>query len=102
MKNGAISQMPKNLMILSGDRHMAEVSKMDLQGLDYPLFDFTSSGMTHIRSGSAEANKFRVGDMLVKKNFGLLKLVWDGSRPIVSMQIRTHGNELLQEIIAKY
>ncbi|MBK8556458.1 MAG: alkaline phosphatase D family protein [Lewinellaceae bacterium] len=37
---------PKNLMIISGDRHMAEVSKMDLQGLPYPLYDFTSSGMT--------------------------------------------------------
>jgi alkaline phosphatase D len=97
-----VKSKPKNLMILSGDRHMAEVSKMDLQGLDYPLYDFTSSGMTHIRSGSSEANKFRVGDMIIKKNFGLLKLVWDGPRPIVSMQVRTHGNELLQEIITKY
>jgi alkaline phosphatase D len=97
-----VKSKPKNLMILSGDRHMAEVSKMDLQGLDYPLYDFTSSGMTHIRSGSSEANKFRVGDVIIKKNFGLLKLVWDGTRPIVSMQVRTHGNELLQEIITKY
>jgi alkaline phosphatase D len=97
-----VKTKPKNLMILSGDRHMAEISKMDLQGLDYPLYDFTSSGMTHIRSGSTENNKFRVGDMIIKKNFGLLKLSWDGSRPTVSMQVRTHGNELLQEIITKY
>jgi alkaline phosphatase D len=97
-----VKSKPKNLMILSGDRHMAEISKMDLQGLDYPLYDFTSSGMTHIRSGSSESNKFRVGDMIVKKNFGLLKLSWEGSRPTVSMQVRTHGNELLQEIITKY
>jgi alkaline phosphatase D len=97
-----VKTKPKNLMILSGDRHMAEISKMDLQGLPYPLYDFTSSGMTHIRSGSTEANKFRVGDMIVKKNFGVLKLSWEGARPSVSMQVRTHGNELLQEIITKY
>lgn len=55
---------------------MAEVSKMELEGLPYPLYDFTSSGITHIRSGTSETNKFRVGDIIVK-NFGLLKIQWD-------------------------
>lgn len=93
---------PKNLLILSGDRHMAEVSKMNLAGLPYPLYDFTSSGLTHIRSGLAENNKSRVGDLIVKKNFGLLKIRWEGDKPVVSMQIRATNNELMQEIIAKY
>ena len=44
-----VATKPKNLLILSGDRHMAEISKMHLEGLPYPLYDFTSSGMTHIR-----------------------------------------------------
>lgn len=93
---------PKNLVILSGDRHMAEVSKMDLTGLAYPLYDFTSSGLTHIRSGDTEANKLRVGDMIVKKNFGLLKIAWNGDKPIVTMQVRGTRNEMHQEIIVKY
>ncbi len=93
---------PKNLLILSGDRHMAEISKMELQGLSYPLYDFTSSGLTHIRSGNSEENKLRVGNMIVKKNFGLLKVRWEGEHPIVSMQIRGQLNELYQEVIAKY
>lgn len=93
---------PKNLMILSGDRHMAEISKMDLQGLGYPLYDFTSSGLTHLRSSTSEANKFRVGDMLVKRNFGVLKIAWNGPKPIVSMQVRGLDNELFQEFTAKY
>jgi alkaline phosphatase D len=93
---------PKNLMILSGDRHMAEISKMDLQGLPYPLYDFTSSGLTHIRSGTSEPNKFRVGDMIVKKNFGILKIRWEGEHPVVTMQVRGQQNELFQEIIVKY
>ncbi len=93
---------PKNLIILSGDRHMAEVTKMDMQGLPYPLYDFTSSGLTHIRSGTSETNKMRVGDMIVKRNFGLLKINWDQDHPIVTMQVRGVHNELYQEITVKY
>ncbi len=93
---------PKNLLILSGDRHMAEVSKMQLEGLPYPLYDFTSSGMTHIRSGLVESNRFRVGDMIVKKNFGVLKISWNGDKPVVSLQARGHQNELFQEIVVRY
>lgn len=96
------STKPRNLMILSGDRHMAEISKMELQGLSYPLYDFTSSGLTHIRSGTSEVNKLRVGDMIVKKNFGLLKIRWEGERPVVSMQVRGLLNELYQEIVVRY
>lgn len=97
-----VKTKPANLMILSGDRHMAEVTKMDLQGLPYPLYDFTSSGLTHIRSGTSEANKMRVGDMIVKKNFGLLKVRWEGANPIVTMEVRGNRNELYQEIMVKY
>ncbi len=93
---------PKNLLILSGDRHMAEVSKMQLEGLPYPLYDFTSSGMTHIRSGLVESNRFRVGDMIVKKNFGVLKISWIGDKPVVSLQARGQQNELFQEIVVRY
>ena len=93
---------PKNLLILSGDRHMAEISKMDLQGLPYPLYDFTSSGLTHIRSGTTEANKLRVGDMIVKKNFGLLKIRWEGEHPVVSMQVRGQQNQMFEELVVRY
>jgi alkaline phosphatase D len=96
------SAKPKNLLILSGDRHMAEVSKMPLEGLPYPLYDFTSSGLTHTRSSDTEANKYRMGDMIVKKNFGLLKIAWQGDKPIVTMQARGTKNELYQEIVVKY
>ncbi len=93
---------PRNLLILSGDRHMAEVSKMQLEGLPYPLYDFTSSGMTHIRSGNSEVNRFRVGDMIVKKNFGIVKVQWTGEKPVVTLQVRGDNNEMYQENLIKY
>lgn len=93
---------PKNLLILSGDRHMTEVSKMEMPGLSYPLYDFTSSGMTHIRSGLSETNKYRVGELIIKKNFGILKIHWVNDKPVVTMQARGPKNELYQEIVVKY
>ena len=35
------------VMILSGDRHISEFSSTTIMGMDYPLIDFTSSGLTH-------------------------------------------------------
>lgn len=92
---------PKNLLILSGDRHMAEISKLDLQGLSYPLYDFTSSGLTHMRSGSSETNHFREGKLVIQRNFGLLKIRWEGPVPIVTMEVRGL-QKLFEQNIVKY
>jgi alkaline phosphatase D len=93
---------PKNLMILSGDRHMAEISKVRLPGMTYDLYDFTSSGLTHIRSGNAEPNKLRVGDMILQRNFGVLKVAWNADKPVVTMQVRGLKNDLFQEVVVRY
>ncbi len=93
---------PKNLIILSGDRHMAEVSRCSLPGLPYYLYDVTSSGLTHIRTSTAEPNKFRSGDMIVKKNFGLLKIDWTGPKPTVNVTIRGEGNTVFLEEKIKF
>ncbi|MCS6929886.1 MAG: alkaline phosphatase family protein [Saprospiraceae bacterium] len=97
-----VKTKPANLLILSGDRHMAEISRLDLQGLPYPLYDFTSSGMTHIRTSLEEANRLRVGPMIVKRNFGILKIRWEGTRPVVQMEVRGLQNELLLEHTVQY
>ncbi len=97
-----VSTKPKNLLMLSGDRHMSEISKMQIEGVPYPLYDFTSSGMTHIRSGNTEVNRLRVGDLVIKKNFGVLKIRWHEGNPIVTMETRGHQNELFQEVTVRY
>ena len=93
---------PKNLMLLTGDRHMAEVSRIKLPNVPYQLYDFTSSGMTHVRSGDSEVNKFRVGDMIVQLNFGLIKIDWANPEPEVSLEIRGKNNTLYQEVLVKF
>lgn len=65
----------KGVIILSGDRHISEFSKIDIPGLSYPLIDFTSSGLTHAYSDfEGEPNRYRLGGVIAKESFGLIKL----------------------------
>src|SRR5690606_31116833 len=41
----------KGTFIISGDRHISEFSKTQIDGMNSPLVDFTSSGLTHVYSG---------------------------------------------------
>jgi alkaline phosphatase D len=81
---------------------MAEISRMDVIGLPYPLYDFTSSGMTHTRPNDNEPNRFRQGEMVVRKNFGILQISWINDRPMVTMQVRGPRNELFKQEVVKY
>ncbi|MDX1627673.1 MAG: alkaline phosphatase D family protein [Fulvivirga sp.] len=83
---------PKNTLIISGDRHIAEIAKMEIPGLDYPLYDFTASGLTHTWNGAwEESNKYRVGELIVAKNYGKLTINWD--RKTVRMDVKGSDNE---------
>ena len=91
----------KNAIILSGDRHLSEFSKKEIQNLNYPLIDFTSSGLTHSYSNySGESNKFRVGNVVSEKSFGLLKL--DLKTNIVLFEIRGKNNAILETYTHNY
>ncbi|MFD1095489.1 alkaline phosphatase D family protein [Salegentibacter chungangensis] len=86
----------KNVILLSGDRHISEFSKTEVDGLGYPLIDFTSSGLTHVyEEFSGEPNQYRVGKVVNKISFGLLKFDFD--KGLVLMEMRGKKNRLLQE-----
>lgn len=90
---------PTNTIFVSGDRHMAEFSKLTLKGLNYTLYDFTSSGLTHTWSEHHhEKNKLRTGNLLVARNYGLITVAWQKQKPIVTMQVLGQNNQLLGEI----
>ena len=91
----------KNILFLSGDRHMAEVSVNRNPGLKYPLVDFTSSGLTHTWIDSAtEANPYRVSNVVKKLNFGVL--LFDFRNNAVTFQIRGEDNFLYDEFVQQY
>lgn len=74
LKDMIAESKAKGVLILSGDRHISEFSKTTIEGMEYPIIDFTSSGLTHAYSKfSGEPNPFRVGSVISTESFGVLK-----------------------------
>lgn len=90
----------KGTIILSGDRHISEISKTKIEGLTYPLYDFTSSGLTHSYQKSKETNPLRASKLIKVKSFGLLKFDFD--KNTVLMEIRGEQNLLLDSIKVQF
>lgn len=90
----------QKVVFLSGDRHIAEISSMEIEGLDYPVYDFTSSGLTHSwKRENEEPNKYRVSDFIMDLNFGIIIIDWDaGKQHNVLFQIRGENDRLLYEM----
>ena len=91
---------PKGALLISGDRHMAEVSKVNVPGLTYDLVDITSSGLTHVSAPHEELNRHRVGEIVTKLNYGLITINWN-AKPLTA-SVRINGDNgstyLTQEI----
>jgi alkaline phosphatase D len=84
---------PSKTVLISGDRHISEVSKIDLPGLGYPLYDFTSSGLTHSYTGSnTESNKYRVSPLVNQRSFGVMRVDWSAPSPKIIMEARGLDN----------
>jgi alkaline phosphatase D len=80
------------VVLLSGDRHRAELSRHD-GALDYPLHELTSSGLTHHAPARDEANRHRVGPLVAALNFGLLTIDWDADPVTLRLEVRGPDNE---------
>jgi len=92
----------KGLIMLSGDRHLAEVMRLptdDPQSPGFPLYEFTSSGMSHAGGGSPEEpNRYRVGLNYRDLNFGRIGINWDAQAILVSV-LNVKGRVVLERRI---
>ncbi len=86
------------VVFLSGDVHFSEISRTN-DG-PYPLYDFTSSGLTNTHAGWAAAvNPHRVSPAACSEpNFGLISIDWNAAAPSLLMETRTvSGNPALSQ-----
>lgn len=91
----------ENVILLSGDRHFSEYSIAEVAGLEDPLMDFTSSGLTHTyEEFSGEYNPYRKGEVMNKKSFGLLR--FDLDTGVVVFEMRGKNNKLYQDYRIDY
>ncbi len=96
-----VNAKAKNIILLSGDRHMAEISVKEVEGLSYPLIDFTTSGMTHTWiDGATEGNTHRVSNVVKRLNFGVLR--FDFLKDEVAFEIRGEDNFLYERYTQQY
>ena len=86
---------PRNLIFLSGDRHLGEISRLSEPRFPQPIYDITSSGMTHHakdwwfrKNFSQEPNQYRVGTNFLGLNFGIVEFNWEASPAVATLQIR--------------
>ncbi len=63
------------VILLSGDRHLSELSMLKLGNMEYPLYDITSSGLTHsFTDYSNEVNQHRIGEVVPEKSYAVLEI----------------------------
>lgn len=94
-------QVKAPLVFLSGDRHVSEVSTVQIEGHDFPLYEFTSSSLTNPwNEVQAEENKHRLEqtEMVYEPNFAVLDIALDGNDPKLTLKYVGAANKELQSI----
>jgi alkaline phosphatase D len=92
-----VKTQPQHPIMISGDRHIGEVAKIKLDGFEQPIYEITSSGLTHAytkNSATAEPNKYRVGNLINQRHFALLQIDWQTKK--ITSEIRDVNGNLLQ------
>ena len=91
------------VLLLSGDRHLMEISKDTGQlgsNVPYPMWDFTASGLTQDFHKVNEGNTFRQGKAVRDTHFGLINIHWhkqDLMQSVIELKAMGVNNEVLEK-----
>lgn len=89
-------------ILLSGDRHLAEMSLINLGDEKKPLLEITSSGLTHsYRNFKSEENRHRIGQVIPTKNFGILQIRKKDGDLSFTAEIRNERDQLQFAVSSK-
>jgi len=86
------------VVLLSGDRHIGAIYKSS-GTLGYPLYEITSSGMTHAWAAAKEDGPNRLGELITQNHFGLIEMDWTQQQIQLGFQ-NTQGEWLKKQTIA--
>lgn len=97
LSNLVVSSNASGVIFLSGDVHHSEFLKDKIKGREYPVYEFTSSGMTHYNTMYHIFNKRKtVGKVFFGKSYGIIDFDW-GPVPAVSFKIMDENNNRVRE-----
>lgn len=81
-----------SVLFLSGDRHHGEISRSEVRGLNYPIYDITSSGLTNAFNSSPrhEDNIYRIANTstVTSMHYALMKLKKETDKIRVAVEIK--------------
>lgn len=84
-------------ILLSGDRHLAEISRVAIE--DLSVYEITASGLTHSYEAADEPNSHRISPLIGDKNFGLLHFLPGESGLQLLAEVRAiDDNEVLASL----
>jgi alkaline phosphatase D len=87
------------VVFLSGDRHLGALYREPGQA-PYPLYELTSSGMTHTtRANASEDGPNRLGGVVSSLHFGMVEVDWPGRRLRLTLRGRD-GRFLLEHSLS--
>ena len=75
----------EGIIFLSGDVHYSEISRLNAPDM-YPLYDFTSSGITSTWY-FATPNKNRIEGPVMDNHFGLVTIDWPLADPMITFEV---------------
>ena len=79
----------KGVVLISGDRHIAEVSEVHVEGMEYPVRDITASGLTHsYEQAGDEPNRHRISPLIGMKNFGLITISASEAQVLLDVKLK--------------
>jgi alkaline phosphatase D len=71
------SSKKPGIIFLSGDIHCSEMMQNTSSELNYPLYEFTSSGLTHSHlSAQIYKNSYKIQKAVCSLNYGLITIKW--------------------------
>ena len=80
----------KNTFIISGDRHIGEISKITYEGID--LYEVTSSGLTNKwRIKKNDPNQFRLNSIVYELNYGTIDIYKNNDKLILELNIKSNN-----------
>ena len=92
----------RQTIIISGDRHLGEISTLPGTEDASPLYEITASGLNSAGAGEGEINPYRLGDDNVRvDHFGTVRLVQRAS-PYVELSLYGNDGAAIQQYEIDY
>jgi alkaline phosphatase D len=88
-----------DVLLLSGDRHIAEISMVKGPSTGREIYEITASGLTHSYEAADEPNSHRISDLIGVKNFGLMHFTKAGGETKLLAEVRgIEGGDVLASL----